>query len=89
VCDSNGPEAYARVAAGRMALLYAAFRTGDGTIKHETRGATDAGALLVGLIWSRSLGSGQRESYLPLRISITIRPTTGFATCAAFVSAAT
>jgi hypothetical protein len=43
-----------------MAPLCAAYRTGDGTIRHGKRGATDAGASLVGLTWSRSCRCGQR-----------------------------
>ncbi len=50
---SSAPEAYANAAAGRIVPPCAACRTGDGTIRHETRGATDAPASLVGPTWSR------------------------------------
>ena len=45
---SSVPAACARGAAGRMAPLCAACRTGDGTIKHGKHGVTGGGALLVG-----------------------------------------
>ena len=52
-------------------------------------GATGAGASPDGPTWNTWRGCGRPASCSPPRTSIMIRPTTGCATCAVFVSAAT